>query len=227
MSDINQQKKAAGVYAANLIEDNTIVGLGTGSTVTFFVEALAQRIKNENLNIVGVTTSNRTTELAKKLGILIKNVDEVDQIDLTIDGADEVDPELNGIKGGGAALLFEKIVATNSKQNYWIVDPSKLSKKLGTNFKLPVEVVKYGSQLVFNKFEIENLKPVWRNNDGKKLETDSNNYIIDIDVSQVDDLAQFANRLKSMTGVVEHGLFINVAQMIIVGDQEVRTIKNN
>ena len=224
MTDITQQKQAAGIYAANLVEDNTIVGLGTGSTVKFFVEALAQRIKDENLNIVGVTTSNRTTELATKLGIQIKKVDEVEYIDLTIDGADEVDPDLNGIKGGGAALLFEKIVATNSKQNYWIVDESKLSEKLGINFKLPVEVVKYGAQLVFNKLEKDGYKPVWRMTNSQKLETDSNNYIIDIDVSQIQDFAKLANDLKMMTGVVEHGLFLNIAQMIIVGGQEIRTI---
>lgn len=224
MSDIDQQKKAAGIYAANLVEDNTIVGLGTGSTVKFFVEALAQRVKDENLNIVGVTTSFRTTDLAQSLGIEIKDIDQVDHIDLTIDGADEVDANLNGIKGGGAALLFEKIVAINSKQNYWIVDESKISKKLGTNFKLPVEVVKYGSQQVFNKLEAAGYQPVWRTEGNQKLETDSNNYIIDVDVSQVDNLYDLANDLKTTTGIVEHGLFLDIAQMVIVGGQEIRTI---
>lgn len=224
MSDIDQQKRAAGIYAANLVEDNTIVGLGTGSTVKFFVEALAQRIKDENLKIVGVTTSFRTTDLAQSLGIEIKNIDQVDHIDLTIDGADEVDADLNGIKGGGAALLFEKIVAINSKKNYWIVDESKISKKLGTNFKLPIEVVKYGAQQVFNKLEAAGYQPSWRTEGDQKLETDSNNYIIDADISQVDNLYDLANNLKMMTGVVEDGLFLDIAQMVIVGGQEIQTI---
>src|SRR5699024_12095916 len=121
-----------------------IVGVLTCSTVRFFIEALAVRINSEGLDIIGVTTSNKTSSLAKSWGIKLASVDEVPKIDLTIDGADEVDYQLNGIKGGGAALLFEKIVALNSEKNIWIIDESKYHDVIG-QFPLPVEVVPYGS----------------------------------------------------------------------------------
>lgn len=124
----NQLKQQVGQKAAELVEDQTIVGLGTGSTVRYLVEALGKRVAEEKLNITGVVTSNATADLAQKCGIKLKSVDEVEQIDMTIDGADEISADFQGIKGGGAALLFEKIVATNSKKNVWIVDQSKLKK---------------------------------------------------------------------------------------------------
>ena len=145
LDKIQQQKKAAGEYAASLVENGMVVGLGTGSTVRYFVDRLGERVANEGLDIVGVTTSNRTAHQARCLGIPLADVDAVDYIDLTVDGADAVDPQLNGIKGGGAALLYEKVVAKNSKRNIWIVDGSKQHAELG-HFPLPVEVVSYGEQ---------------------------------------------------------------------------------
>ena len=137
-------KKAAGIEAAKLIEDGMIAGLGTGSTVKFLVDELGRRHQEEGLEFTGVTTSRRTQAQAESYGIKIVDIDDVDHIDVTIDGADEVDKNFNGIKGGGAALLWEKIVATNSNQIVWIVDESKVVDTIG-KFPLPVEVIPFGA----------------------------------------------------------------------------------
>lgn len=141
-------KKQVGIKAAEFVKSGMVVGLGTGSTAAYFVEELGRRVAEEQLEITGVTTSSVTSEQAKALGIPLASIDEVDYVDLTVDGADEIDSHLNGIKGGGAALLMEKIVATYSKDYIWIVDESKLSENLGS-FKVPVEVITYGSEQLF------------------------------------------------------------------------------
>ena len=218
--DQNQLKKLVGEKSVEWIEDGMIVGLGTGSTVKFMVDALGTRVQEEGLNIIGVTTSNRTAEQARSLNIPLKSVDEVDHIDLTIDGADEISADFQGIKGGGAALLFEKIVATNSKQVMWIVDESKLSQQLGS-FPLPVEVIPYGSQKVFERFEAKGLNPTFRKNaDGSMLRTDSQNYIIDLHLKEIADPHTLADYLIKQVGVVEHGLFLDMVNTVIVGRQD-------
>ena len=136
-------KELVGKKAAEYVESGMTVGLGTGSTAYYFVEEIGRRVKEEGLEIVGVTTSLATKKQAEGLGIPLKSVDEVDYIDVTIDGADEIAPDFSGIKGGGGALLFEKIVAEQSKSVIWIVDESKMVDYLG-RFPLPVEVVPYG-----------------------------------------------------------------------------------
>ena len=145
-------KKAAGIEAAKLVENGMIAGLGTGSTVKFLVDELGRRHQEEGLEFTGVTTSRRTQAQAESYGIKIVDIDDVDHIDVTIDGADEVDKNFNGIKGGGAALLWEKIVATNSNQIVWIVDESKVVDTIG-KFPLPVEVIPFGAGQVIKKFE--------------------------------------------------------------------------
>lgn len=218
--DQNQLKKLVGEKSVEWIKDGMIVGLGTGSTVKFMVDALGKRVQEEGLNIIGVTTSNRTAEQARSLNIPLKSVDEVDHIDLTIDGADEISADFQGIKGGGAALLFEKIVATNSKQVMWIVDESKLSQQLGS-FPLPVEVIPYGSQKVFERFETKGLNPTFRKNaDGSMLRTDSQNYIIDLHLKEIADPHTLADYLIKQVGVVEHGLFLDMVNTVIVGRQD-------
>lgn len=218
--DQNQLKKLVGEKSVEWIKDGMIVGLGTGSTVKFMVDALGKRVQEEGLNIIGVTTSNRTAEQARSLNIPLKSVDEVDHIDLTIDGADEISADFQGIKGGGAALLFEKIVATNSKQVMWIVDESKLSQQLGS-FPLPVEVIPYGSQKVFERFEAKGLNPTFRkNDDGSMLRTDSQNYIIDLHLKEITDPHTLADYLIKQVGVVEHGLFLDMVNTVIVGRQD-------
>lgn len=210
-------KKAVGYQAAEYVEDSMVVGLGTGSTVAYLLEGLGKRLKAEDLSITAVTTSNRTKDKARSLGIPILPLDQVERIDLTIDGADEVDPQFNGIKGGGGAHLYEKIVAQHSKQNIWIVDESKLVDQLGA-FPLPVEVVKFGSQHLFDQLVADQLKPSWRLDDqGQKYLTDDNNYIIDLKLDYIDQVQELAAQLKSYTGLVEHGLFIGLTDRVLVG----------
>lgn len=210
-------KERVGRYAAKFVEDGMIVGLGTGSTAYYFVDEVGKRVQN-GLNIVGVTTSKQTEEQAKSLGIPLKSVDEVAYIDVTVDGADEVDGRLNGIKGGGGALLFEKIVAKQSKKVIWVADESKVVETLGA-FPLPVEVVKYGSQHVIRYFEEKGYAPVLRHRNGDVFVSDDGNYIVDLHIKAIHDVDALAVELDSLTGVVEHGLFVNMTDSVIIGTQ--------
>ncbi|KRL04891.1 ribose-5-phosphate isomerase RpiA [Liquorilactobacillus oeni] len=213
----DELKKLVGYKAVDWIHDGMIVGLGTGSTVKYMINALARKIKNEHLNITGVVTSNQTANQARLLGIKLKSVDAVDHIDLTIDGADEISSDYQGIKGGGAALLFEKIVATNSKKNIWIVDQSKLVDQLGA-FPLPVEVIPYGSRQLFSSFKAKGFHPEFRiTTMGEKRKTDSGNFIIDLHLGKISKPEKMATYLKSQVGVVEHGLFLNTVNTVVAG----------
>lgn len=212
-------KKMAGVTAAQYVKDGMIVGLGTGSTAYFFVEEIGRRVNEEGLQVVGVTTSSVTTKQAESLGIPLKAVDEIDEIDLTVDGADEVDKEFNGIKGGGAALLMEKIVATPTKEYIWVVDESKMVEKLGA-FKLPVEVVQYGAERLFRVFEKAGYKPSFRMKEDQKLITDMGNFIIDLDLKVIEKPFEFAEMLDKTVGVVEHGLFNGMVHKVIVAGKD-------
>ena len=217
-------KELVGKKAAEYVESGMTVGLGTGSTAYYFVEEIGRRVKEEGLEIVGVTTSLATKKQAEALGIPLKSVDEVDYIDVTIDGADEIAPDFSGIKGGGGALLFEKIVAEQSKSVIWIVDESKMVDYLG-RFPLPVEVVPYGSEQLFKRFEALGYKPTFRERDGERYLTDSKNYIIDLDVYPIKDPIAFGEKLKSMTGVVEQGLFTNMTDIVLVGTPDGVVVK--
>ncbi|MCQ0051436.1 ribose-5-phosphate isomerase RpiA [Pediococcus acidilactici] len=218
--DQNELKKLVGNEAVKFIEDGMTVGLGTGSTVKFMVDALGKRVKEENLNIVGVPTSDRTAKQARDLGITVKSVDEVDHIDLTIDGTDEISSDFQGIKGGGAAHLFEKIVATNSSKNMWIVDESKMVDKLGA-FPLPLEVIPYGSKQVFKKLEAKGFNPEFRmDENGNHVLTDSKNYVIDLHLHEIDDPHALADYLIKQVGIVEQGLFLDTVNTVIVGRQD-------
>lgn len=220
-------KKAAGIEAAQLIQDGMIAGLGTGSTVRFLVDELGRRVQEEGLKFTGVTTSRRTQEQAESYGITIVDVDDVDHIDVTIDGADEVDANFNGIKGGGAALLWEKIVATNSDRIVWIVDESKVVDTIG-RFPLPVEVIPFGAGHVIKRFEAKGYKPVLRMDaDGKEVRTDEQNFVVDLHMDRIDNPLELAHDLITTVGVVEHGLFLNMVNQVIVGDPNgPRTLTN-
>lgn len=222
-----EQKKAAGIHAASFIEDGMIVGLGTGSTAKFMIEEVGRRISEENLQITGVTTSKETEKLAQSLNIPLKSIDSVDFVDITIDGADEVDGNFYGIKGGGAALLFEKIVATYSKKNIWIVDESKLVENLGA-FPLPIEVIPYGSHQLFRLFETKGWHPTMRvDSSGNFLLTDAGHHIIDLQLKKIVDVPALASELDALVGVVEHGLFLDLTAVVIVGsDDGVKTFTN-
>ena len=212
-------KEQVGIKAAEFVTDGMIVGLGTGSTAYYFVAELGRRIKEEGLKITAVTTSSVTYEQAEGLGIPLKAIDDVEVVDLTVDGADEVDPALNGIKGGGGALLMEKIVATNSKDCIWIVDESKQVETLGA-FKLPVEVVQYGAENLFRHFEKKGYSPAYREKDSQRFVTDQGNFIIDLDLKVIPDAEALAEELDRTVGVVDHGLFLGMVSKVIVGTPE-------
>jgi ribose 5-phosphate isomerase A len=209
------EKQAAAEKSIEFIKNGMILGLGTGSTVFFLVYRLAELIK-QGLKVKCVSTSNQTSNLAKSLEIEIIDLNEVAYIDLTIDGADEVDKNLNGIKGGGGALLFEKIVAKASKKVIWIVDSSKFVEQLG-KFPLPVEVIPFGSNYLFNKFVQSGYNP-WRRKKGEQIYlTDSGNEIIDLHLNEIDDSIALEKEIKLLPGVVEVGLFNNIANAVIIG----------
>ncbi len=211
------EKQLAAEKSTEFIKDGMTVGLGTGSTVFFLVHKLAEFVKN-GLNVKCVSTSNQTTELAKNLGIEIVKLNEVDHIDLTIDGADEVDKNLNGIKGGGGALLFEKIVAAASQKVIWIVDSSKYVSKLG-KFPLPIEVIPFGSNHLLKRFKDSGYNPAIRKNGSEIYITDSGNRIIDLHLNEIEDSIKLEQEIKLIPGVVEVGLFNNIANMVIVGKE--------
>lgn len=210
-------KQMVGIEAATHVTSGMVVGLGTGSTAYYMVEEIGRRVKEEGLDIIGVTTSKATETQALALGIPLKSIDDVTQVDVTIDGADEISADFQGIKGGGAALLFEKIVASYSKKNIWIVDESKLVDKLG-KFPLPVEVIPYGSTQLVNLFAAKGMSPTLRQEaNGDILKTDSANYIIDLQLDRINSPKELGPWLSNLAGVVEHGLFLDVVTTVIVG----------
>ncbi len=213
--DLVIEKKAAADKAIEFIESGMIVGLGTGSTVRFFIENLAEKVR-AGLTIKTVSTSNSTGALSESLGIAVVELNAVEKIDVTIDGADEVDSQLNGIKGGGGALLYEKIVASSSKKNIWIVDSSKFVKQLG-NFPLPVEVVAFGSNHTFAKLVQLGYNPKFRMEDNKNFISDGGHNIIDLKLNKIVYPLKINNELQLIPGIVETGLFVDICDMVIIG----------
>ena len=218
-------KEVVGKKAVEYVKDGMIVGLGTGSTVFYFVHALADRVK-EVLNVEMVSTSIQTVELAQSLGLTIKELEEIDHIDLAVDGVDEIDKEFNAIKGGGAALFREKIVADIAREVIWIYDESKDVEKLG-NFNLPVEILPFGYSHTIRKMEEAGLNPVLRLKDGNTLITDNNNFIVDLHLGYGFDIKSVKEKLESIVGVVEHGLFLNMCKLCIKGTEHGAVIIEN
>jgi len=216
-------KKLAGETAAKYVKDGMVVGLGTGSTVYYTLVKLGDMIQNEGLSIKGVTTSSFTTALAKELGIPLVDIDNVDKIDITIDGADEIDKNYNGIKGGGGALFFEKIVAKASNKVIWVVDSSKMVKTLG-GFPLPVEVLPFGYSHVKSAIESKGITAELRKKDGRNVVTDSGNYILDLYVKEIHSIEELNEFLNNLTGVLEHGLFIEIVDTIVIATEETTQI---
>ncbi|MCZ6865563.1 MAG: ribose-5-phosphate isomerase RpiA [Candidatus Dadabacteria bacterium] len=214
----NRLKKEAGISAVDFVESAMVLGLGTGSTTLFALEELGKRLKEGRLkDIVGICSSIQTEKRAKDLGIPIITFDEKQELDLTIDGADEVDPQLNLIKGGGGALLREKVLAQSSKRNIMIVDESKLSPMLGTRFPVPIEVIPFAWMPVANFIKSLGGEPVLRKKDDEKpYTTDQNNYILDSNFGPISDLDELAQKLGQEAGIVEFGLFLGTASEIIV-----------
>ena len=212
----SQEKEAAGRAAAKLVRDGDVVGLGTGSTAYFAVVALGERVKS-GLKMIGIPTSVQTADLARQLGIPLTTLDEHPEIDITIDGADEVDPKLNLIKGGGGALLREKVVASASKKMVVVVDSGKIVPVLG-KFPLPVEVISFARAVVEKKIVSLGASPKLRTKaDGSPYLTDNGNQILDCSFGKIEDPPPLALALSNTPGVVEHGLFIGLASLALVG----------
>ena len=227
--DARQMKIEAAAEALKNVENGMRLGLGTGSTAEEFVRLLAERVA-EGLSVRGVPTSERTARLCVELGVPLNSLDELPELDLTIDGADEVDPQLRLIKGGGGALLREKIVAAASNRVVIIADESKVVDTLGA-FSLPIEVNPFG--MAATRIAIERLAErsglsgsiAQRATNGVPFKTDGGHFILDASFGLIPDAEALASGLNTIPGVVEHGLFINLASLaIIAGSAGVRTL---
>jgi ribose 5-phosphate isomerase A len=213
-------KKLAGEEAVKYIKDGMIVGLGTGSTVEYTLRKLGKKV-GEGLNIQGIPTSIHTKRIANEENIPLTTLEENPEIDLTVDGADEVDSYLNLIKGGGGALTREKIIAFNSKKVIIVIDDSKVVKALGIDFPLPVEVIKFGwtsTKKTLEKFGCEvKLREIMEN---EPYITDNGNYILDCEFERIEDPEQLDADINLIPGIVETGLFIGLVDEVIVGSKQ-------
>ena len=213
-----RRKQQAAVLAVKQIEESMIVGLGTGSTADLVTKRLAEQVA-EGFDVIGVPTSRKTAELAGSLGIPLRDLQDVEHIDLTIDGADEIQPgTLFALKGAGGALLREKLVALDSSKVILVVDDTKIVDLIGNNFAVPVEVVQFGWRVPARGLEalgatIEmRLDPTT----GQPFVTDNDNYVLDAAFGPIGDPNQLSRRVKEITGVIEHGLFVGVVDEVIV-----------
>jgi ribose 5-phosphate isomerase A len=236
LSPIDKAKYVAARRAVDFVEDGMSVGLGTGSTAAWMVRCLGELVREDGMRITGVATSSRTAQLAREVGITVKTLDEVRWLDLTIDGADEYDPNLNLIKGGGGALLQEKIVATASDQMVVIADPSKQVDVLGA-FPLPVEVIPFGWQTtkalieeMLANVDVHGHNVTLRLNGSEPFRTDEGNLILDLHLRRIGNPAQTSLVLNQIPGVVENGLFLDICDVVVIGKSdgsvEVRDINN-
>jgi len=216
---IEEAKKNAALEAVKHIKGGLIIGLGSGSTAAYAIQEIGRLIHQKNWKILGVPTSYQAFLLAVDNGISITTLNEHPKLDFTIDGADQVDPDLNLIKGMGGALTKEKIVALASKQNIIVTDETKLTKKLGTNQPVPIEVLPFAIALVESRIKKMKGNPILREGKGKvgPIITDNGNFIVDADFGPIDAPDKLNSELKSIPGLVETGLFINTADTVYIG----------
>ncbi len=225
---IDELKFEAAKEAVRDVKSDSIIGLGTGSTANFAIKLIAQKyIDGEIRNIRCVSSSKNSEILAKELGLPVTNFDEVQQIDVTIDGADEVDKNLNLIKGGGGALLREKILAQASKSEIIIVDSSKTSKLLGEKWALPVEVIRFSYKNEIKYIESLGATVTLRLKNDIPFITDEGNYIIDCNFGVIPSPEILADLLNKRAGIVEHGLFINLCTKLIIANEDGIVVKSN
>jgi len=216
----DHEKEAAARASLQFVKEGQVVGLGSGSTATHFIKLLGEKVR-KGLRVRGIPTSVRSRELAESLGIPLTTLDECQEIALTVDGADEVDPQLRLIKGGGGALLREKIVASATRQMVVVADATKQVQRLG-KFPLPVEVIRFAQALVAKRISALGAEVELRTRtDGRPYVSDENNHILDCRFGEIRDPDQLARQLSDMPGVVEHGLFIGMASVVLFarGDQ--------
>ncbi|MEJ2079112.1 MAG: ribose-5-phosphate isomerase RpiA [Acidobacteriota bacterium] len=215
MPDIDQEKQLAAAYSLRFVEDGMAVGLGSGSTASHFISSLGERVRS-GLRIRAIATSEKSGDLAREVGIELTDFSQIDRLDVTVDGADEIDPRLNLIKGGGGALLHEKIVASATDRLVIIADSRKPVSTLGA-FPLPVEIVPFGYEPAIRR--IRELGPEVKLrtlSTGNPFLTAEKNYILDCSFGRIDDLQDLADRLKRIAGVVEHGLFLQMASLAVI-----------
>ncbi len=221
-------KNAAAIEAAKLIKSGMLIGLGTGSTSHFFIEALAKKYVDPSFKISAVASSEKSAQLAKSLGITLCHIDQIQKLDVTVDGADQIDSEMRMIKGGGGALLREKIIASASSTMIVIIDESKLVQNL-CDYPVPVEVTPFGHLLTFAKIEQLGATPKFRQNEkiSDLYVTDNGNYIIDVTIPQRNlpkrNICEIERSLKEIPGVVETGFFFNLAKKVIIGYPDAST----
>lgn len=219
--DKEELKAAAGIKAVDYVEDGMLLGLGTGSTVKYSIIEIGRRVREDGLNVRGIPTSVATAKLAKEQGIPLTDFSEVTKLDLTIDGADEVDPDLNLIKGGGGALLREKIIAFNSERMIVVVDEAKVVEHLGTTFPLPVEIVPFAWEVTLRRFQSFNCNvELRRNDDGTPYVTDNGNYIFTCKFEIIATPELTERFIDTIPGVVECGLFVNMCDTAVVGTKD-------
>ncbi|MDB9549741.1 ribose-5-phosphate isomerase RpiA [Dolichospermum circinale] len=218
---VKLMKQEVGKAAANLVKSGSIVGLGTGSTTAYTIQYLGERLKSGELkDIVGIPTSFQSEVLAKEYGVPLTTLDAVDHIDIAIDGADEVDPHKNLIKGGGAAHTREKVVDYLAKQFVVVVDSGKLVDKLGSVFAVPVEVIPMALTPVTNAIKALGGKPILRMGVKKAgpVITDQGNMVLDVTFDQIEDPVNLEKTLNNIPGVLENGIFVNCADIVLVGE---------
>ncbi|WNY29102.1 Ribose-5-phosphate isomerase A [Methanimicrococcus stummii] len=220
MTDRNQakespEKKAAGIYAASLVKDGDAVGLGTGSTVAYTIKELGRRVREENLNIVGVVTSYQSEMIAIDAGVPLTSLAETPRLNIAIDGADQFDENLFAIKGGGAAHTREKIVSMSADRFVVVSDPAKKAKTLSVF--VPIEVMPFGRALVMQSLKDIGGDPTLRaaaKKDGPVI-TDNGNFVVDCTFGEIKDPKELAAKISQIPGVVEHGIFMNVDEVVI------------
>lgn len=213
----DEEKQTAARVAVELVQCGDVVGLGSGSTAAYVVRLLAERIGREGLKIVGIPTSQQTAKLADELNIPLTTLEQKQQIDITLDGADEIDGELNLIKGGGGALLREKIIASASRRLIIVADSTKIVARLG-KFPLPVEVIAFAQALVSQRIRSLGAEvSLRRHADASPYVTDEGHHILDCGFREIADPRELAANLRAFPGLVEHGLFIDMAEMALVG----------
>lgn len=230
LSPSDTAKRVAALRACDYVESGMKVGLGTGSTAAWLVKALGDMVRDDGLELTAVATSTRTADLARDVGISVVSLDDAGWLDLTIDGADEFDPDFNLIKGGGGALLQEKVVAMASDRMIVIADKTKDVATLGA-FPLPVEVLQFGWQTsrtlieeMITGMDVMGHKVVLRMDNGAPFVTDEGNYILDLHLGRIGNPRQLALVINQIPGVVENGLFVDICDMVIVGHPDGRAI---
>ncbi|MEH7451223.1 ribose-5-phosphate isomerase RpiA [Gottfriedia acidiceleris] len=211
-------KQIVGEKAAEFVKDGMVVGLGTGSTVLYTIKKLGQLVQ-EGLNIKGIPTSIQTEKLAKEVGVELVNFSKIEQIDLAIDGADEINPNFELIKGGGGALLREKIIAKAAKTFIVVADPTKMVERLG-KFRLPVEVIPFGMEMTKKHIKAIGLSPELRLNGATPFITDNGNYIFDCSIPNHIQTQIIERELNLIPGVVENGLFVGLTDLVITLDKD-------